>query len=55
MESQDDEERMEGDESAVYGANQEYDDDGNYPDPYNAVSAAMKPPQYCRVPRLCIC
>ncbi len=28
------------------GANQEYDDDGNYPNPYYAMSAAMEHPQY---------
>jgi hypothetical protein len=46
MESQDDETRIEGDERAAYGANQEYDDDGNYPNPYYAMSAAMEHPQY---------
>ena len=35
----------EGEEMSAYGANQEYDDDGNYPDPYYAMSAAMQPPQ----------
>ena len=30
---------------SAYGAHQEYDDDGNYPDPYYAMSATMQPPQ----------
>ena len=46
LENQDEETRIEGDERAAYGANQEYDDDGNYANPYYAMSAAMEPSQY---------
>ena len=46
MESQDEETEKEGDERAAYGVNQEYDDEGNYPDSYYAMSAAMEPHQH---------
>jgi hypothetical protein len=45
MESQDWEDGMRDDERSVYGAHQEYDDDGNYQEPYFAMSAATDHPQ----------
>jgi hypothetical protein len=45
MESQDEDAGIEGDQRAAYRANQEYDDDGKYPDSYYAMSAAMEPQQ----------
>ncbi len=47
MESHEGYNGAEGEEMSAYGANQEYDDDGNYSDPYYAMSAAMQPPQDC--------
>lgn len=44
MENCDDDNGMEGDGSA-YGAHQEYDDNGNYPQPLDAMSA-MEPDHY---------
>ena len=43
MESQDEDNRLEDDERASYGANLEYDEDGDYPDSYYAMSAATEP------------
>jgi hypothetical protein len=45
MESHDEYNGAEGEEMSAYGAHQEYDDDGNNPDPYYAMSAAMQAPQ----------
>jgi hypothetical protein len=45
MESHDEYNGVEGEEMSAYGAHQDYDDDGNYPDPYYAMSAAIQPPQ----------
>ncbi len=45
MESQDWEDGMRDDEQSVYGAHQEYDDDGNYQEHYFAMSAATDHPQ----------
>jgi hypothetical protein len=45
MESHDEYNGAEGEEMSAYGAYQEYDDDGNNPDPYYAMSAAMQTPQ----------
>jgi hypothetical protein len=46
MENHEDDNGMENDPRAVYGAHQEYDDDGNYPQSHYAISAAMEPDQY---------
>jgi hypothetical protein len=43
MENHDDYTNGEGEQSAAFGAYQDYDDGGNYPQPYYAMSAAMKP------------
>ena len=43
MENHDDYTYGEGEQSAAFGAYQDYDDDGNYPQPYYAMSAAMEP------------
>jgi hypothetical protein len=46
METHDDDNGMEDDLRAVYGAHQEYDDEGNYLSSHYAMSAAMEPDQY---------
>jgi len=46
MENHEDDNGMEDDARAVYGAHQEYDDDGNYSQSHYAMSAAMEPDQY---------
>jgi len=43
MESYDEYQELEGDGSAVYGAHQDYDDDGNFQQSPYAMSAAMEP------------
>ncbi len=45
MESQDWEDGMRDDERPVYGAHQEYDNDGNYQESYFAMSAPTDHPQ----------
>jgi hypothetical protein len=43
MESYDEDQDLEGDGSAVYGAHQDYDDDGNFHQFPYAMFAAMEP------------
>ena len=43
MESYNEDQDPEGDRSAVYGAHQEYDEDGNYQQSLYAMSASMEP------------
>jgi len=43
MESYNEDQDLEGDGRAVYGAHQAYDDDGNYQQSLYAMSAAMEP------------
>jgi hypothetical protein len=45
MESHDWDNGIEDEYQHVYGAHQEYDDDGNYQESYHAMSAAMDLPQ----------
>ena len=43
MESYNEDQDLEGDRSAVYGAHQYYDDDGDYQQSLYAMSANMEP------------
>ena len=43
MESYNEDQDLEGDGSAVYGAHQDYDDDGNFQQSLYAMTASMEP------------